>query len=163
MLSIIVAADLSGGIGYENKLLYNISDDLKRFKELTTGHKIVMGRKTQESLPNGYLPNRENIVLSKSYPLHYRCDGKVYCTKDINSLIENYQDSEEEVFIIGGASIYEQLLPYANKIYLTRIHDNSIADSYFDFNEDEFEVISQVDKETYYGLKYSFIDLIRKK
>ena len=140
MISIIVARDLNNAIGKDNKLLYHIKEDMKRFKELTTSHVVIMGRKTKDSLPKGYLPNRVNIVLSKNcckrqYPTlndTENMDGFITGCSDINTLIKSYKNSEKEVFVIGGDSIYKQFLPYANKIYLTEIHDNTKqSDSFF--------------------------------
>ena len=111
-LSIIVAVASDGAIGRANDLLWHLPADLKRFKELTTGHTILMGRKTFESLPRGPLPNRRNIIISRSLP------AEVYPT--IQQAMEACA-SDEEVFIIGGGEIYRQLLPNTERIYLTRV------------------------------------------
>ena len=162
-LSIIVARDLNNAIGKDNKLLYNIKEDMKRFKELTTGHKVIMGRKTQESLPKKYLPNRINMILTRTNSgTEIGLNYKIKYINDIEEIISNYLSSDEEVFIIGGDSIYKQFLPYADKIYLTKIYDVKLADSYFKFNKDDFEIVSEIKQETEKGLKYSFINLTRK-
>lgn len=115
-LSIIVAIASDGAIGRANDLLWHLPADLKRFKELTTGHTILMGRKTFESLPRGPLPNRRNIIISRSLPA--QPGAEVYPT--IQQALEACA-SDEEVFIIGGGEIYRQLLPNTEQIYLTRV------------------------------------------
>lgn len=115
-LSIIVAVASDGAIGRANDLLWHLPADLKRFKELTTGHTILMGRKTFESLPRGPLPNRRNIIISRSLPT--QPGAEVYPT--IQQAMEACA-SDEEVFIIGGGEIYRQLLPNTERIYLTRV------------------------------------------
>lgn len=115
-LSIIVAVASDGAIGRANDLLWHLPADLKRFKELTTGHTILMGRKTFESLPRGPLPNRRNIIISRSLPT--QPGAEVYPT--IQQAMEACA-SDEEVFIIGGGEIYRQLLPDTERIYLTRV------------------------------------------
>lgn len=116
ILSIIVAVASDGAIGRANDLLWHLPADLKRFKELTTGHTIMMGRKTFESLPRGPLPNRRNIIISRSLPA--QPGAEVYPT--IQQALEACA-SDEEVFIIGGGEIYRQLLPDTEQIYLTRV------------------------------------------
>ena len=126
-ISIIVAIAENHAIGFENKLLYWLPNDLKRFKSLTTGHTIIMGRKTFESLPKGALPNRRNIVLSRQdieFPGAERFgsleDALAQCQPD------------EEVFIIGGASVYQEAMPLAHKLYITHIEDTpQQADAFF--------------------------------
>ena len=115
-LSIIVAVASDGAIGRANDLLWHLPADLKRFKELTTGHTILMGRKTFESLPRGPLPNRRNIIISRSLPA--QPGAEVYPT--IQQAMEACA-SDEDVFIIGGGEIYRQLLPNTERIYLTRV------------------------------------------
>ena len=116
ILLIIVAVASDGAIGRANDLLWHLPADLKRFKELTTGHTILMGRKTFESLPRGPLPNRRNIIISRSLPA--QPGAEVYPT--IQQALEACA-SDEEVFIIGGGEIYRQLLPDTEQIYLTRV------------------------------------------
>ena len=118
VLSIIVAVGENGEIGCRNQLPWWLPADLKRFKELTTGHAVVMGRKTFESLPNGALPNRKNIVLSRNPD--FTCnDCQIFPTLS-EALIK--LSAEKEVFIIGGSQLFSQALPVANKLYLTRVH-----------------------------------------
>lgn len=125
---IIAAVDQNMGIGYKNKLLFKVREDLKRFKELTTNRTVLMGRKTFESLPNGALPNRRNIVLSSNPD--YRCEGaEVFNTLD--EALKHCAD-DESVFIIGGGEVYKQALPLADEMYLTAINKASDnVDTYF--------------------------------
>ncbi len=128
MISIIVATALNGAIGLNNALLYRQSADMKRFKELTTGNTVVMGRKTFESLPKGALPNRRNIVLTRNTEL--KLEG-AECFQDISQILAHVS-SQEQVFIIGGEQIYRQTIDIADRIYLTLIQDTpSAADAYF--------------------------------
>ena len=117
-ISIIVIIGRNNEIGKGNQLLCHLPADLKHFKEITSGHTIVMGRKTFESLPKGALPNRKNIVISRNPELKIE-GATVYSSLDY-ALLKLIDD--EEVFIIGGAQIYEQTLPVADKLYLTKIH-----------------------------------------
>jgi len=118
IISLIAAVGKNNEIGKGNALLCHLSADLKRFKAITSGHTIIMGRKTFESLPNGALPNRRNIIISRNE--HLLIEGvEVYPSLDYAFL---KCISETEVFIVGGAQIYAQALPIADKLYLTRIH-----------------------------------------
>lgn len=170
MLSMIVTTDLDGAIGNKGDLLYHIPEDLKRFKELTTGHTIIMGRKTFESLPNQKpLPNRLNIVITR-YPSIFMAEHKdedIYSLSldGLKSLIESCPN--EEIFVIGGAEIYTQLMPYVDKIYLTKIYDNEKeADTFIDISFYKFKMVYKSklkynwDNED--GIPYQFIDYIRK-
>ena len=128
ILSIIVATGKKNEIGKDNGMLWHLPAELRRFKELTTGHTIIMGRKTYQSLPKGALPNRTNIVLTKDK--NFKAPGcSVYSSLD-EALLKLL--NEEEVFIIGGKNVYEQTLPIADRLYLTRVHaDFPDADTYF--------------------------------
>ena len=121
MISIIAAVDRKRGIGYQNRLLFWLPNDLKRFKALTTGNTIIMGRKTFESLPKGALPNRRNVVLSTQKDLI--CPG----TEVFPSLEEALSSCQpdEHVYIIGGASVYRQALPFADALCLTEVDARS--------------------------------------
>ena len=164
MLSIIVAISASNNaIGKDNSLLWHISEDLKRFKEITSGHKILMGRKTFESLP-GILPNREHIILTRDKNFNVDSD-KVTIINNIEDAIKYYKDSNEEIFIIGGGEIYKEFLPFANKLYLTKVYKDFDADTFFpQINLDEWKVIhtseTKIDEKS--GLNFDFIDLLRK-
>ena len=162
MLSIIVAVAKNNVIGKDNKLIWHLPEDLKRFKRLTTGHNIIMGRKTFESLGR-VLPNRRHIVLCNDADLNI--DDENVEVIDSVEKIEKYEKSEEENFIIGGASIYKLLLPKANKLYITKINQEFDGDVYFpEINEDEWEVV-----ETKKGIKdeknpydYEYVTYVRK-
>ncbi|MBP8757216.1 MAG: dihydrofolate reductase [Prevotella sp.] len=132
IISIIAAVAKNRAIGYKNKLLYSIGDDMKRFKALTTGHTVIMGRKTFESLPFGALPNRRNIVISNSKKHIDGCE----CMNSINDAIHSCKN-EDEIFIIGGGKIYDEAIHIADKLYITEIDDcPTNADTFFpDYNE----------------------------
>ena len=126
-LNIIAAVAANSAIGYENQLLYWLPNDLKRFKALTTGHTIVMGRRTFESLPKGALPNRRNIVLSRSGQSFPGCETYASLAEALA-----HCTPAEEVYIIGGATVYEQALPLADRLCLTEIDDTPAqADAFF--------------------------------
>lgn len=127
-ISIIVAIDLNNGIGKNNKLLCYLPNDLKHFKEVTLGHSIIMGRKTFESLPNGALPGRKNIVLTKDQQLKFKdCISSTSLEEAINLTRD-----EEQVFIIGGASLYDEAIDIADNLYITHInHLFNEADTFF--------------------------------
>lgn len=126
-INIIAAVAKNRAIGLDGKLLYWIPADLKRFKALTTGHTIIMGRNTFESLPKGALPNRRNVVLSRTVAEHPGCDTYATLKEALDSCAPT-----EEVYIIGGASVYEQALPIADRLCLTEIDDTpENADAFF--------------------------------
>ncbi len=161
-VSIIVAVDKNNGIGRNGDQLAYISGDLKRFKALTTGHTIVMGRKTFEALPKGALPNRRNIVLTRRKD--YQAEG---C--DVYNSVENVlrnTSGEEELFVIGGGEIYKAFLPHTNKIYLTIInHEFDGVDTFFpELKDEEWEEKENegpfVDEKS--GLNYRYITLKKK-
>ncbi|ERJ63822.1 dihydrofolate reductase [Porphyromonas gingivalis] len=127
MISIVVAIAENGAIGYKNDLLWHLPADLKRFKEMTTGHSIIMGSRTFRSLPKGALPNRRNIVLSRT---QQDFPGAEWAASPEVAL--ELVGDEAEAFVIGGAQVYEQMLPFTDKIYLTRVHaDFPEADTFF--------------------------------
>ena len=127
-LSIIVAIDRKRGIGKDNKLLCHISDDLKRFKSITTNHTIIMGSTTFESIGRP-LPNRTNIVVA--FDSDYKVDGcLVYNDLDL-AISEALKNESEEVFIIGGASIYKQTIDKVDRLYLTIVDEEFDADTFF--------------------------------
>lgn len=163
MLSIVVAVAENGAIGKENDLIWYLSDDLKRFKTLTTGHTIIMGRKTFESLPKGALPNRTNVVLTRDKD---RIFPSCEVLHSVEEVVEKYANDKEEHFVVGGGYIYRVLLPYVERIYLTRVHESFEADVYFpEIDMQEWNIES----ETHYPASekneypYSFINLVRKK
>lgn len=163
MISMIVATSKNNGIGKNNSLLWHISEDLKRFKEITSGHKMIMGRKTFKSLP-GILPNRHHIILTRDNNFNVDSD-KVTIVHDIDEIIKSYKNSSEEVFIIGGGEIYNLFMPYVDKLYLTKVEKDFDADTFFpQINMNNWEIIHKSDKKTdeKSGLIFEFIDLIRK-
>ena len=161
MISLIAAVALDGAIGYQNRLLYWLPNDLKRFKALTTGHTIIMGRRTFESLPKGALPNRRNIVLSQT-----RQDipgAEVFGS--IKAALRACQG--EDVFVIGGASVYAQALPLADRLCLTEVQDTPAqADAFFPaFPADEWtEAWSEAhEPDERHAYAYRFVDYVRKQ
>lgn len=163
MLSIIVAISENNVIGKDNKLLWHLPEDLKRFKKLTTGHTIIMGRKTFESL-GGILPDRTHIVLTRD--INYNIDSDfVKVIHDITDL-EKYINDDEEHFIIGGAIVYNQLIKMAKKMYVTKIHKTFEGDAYFPkINEEEWEVIEREKglKDEKNPYDYEYMDYKRKE
>ena len=158
-ISIIAAVAQNNALGYKNQLLYYLPDDLKRFKKLTSGHTVIMGKNTYDSLPNGALPNRRNIVLSRSVKELPDCD--VYT--NIDEALESCGD--EEIFIIGGASIYKQMIDKADKIYITEVYDvPENADVFFPEIPEEFDVeystVHEADEKHKYS--FSFVNYIKK-
>ena len=162
MLSIIVAIANDNVIGKDNKLIWHLPEDLKRFKSLTTEHTIIMGRKTFESLGR-ILPNRKHVILCNDMEMNIDNEN-VEILEDI-SMLKKYIDSDEENFVIGGATIYKLLMPYADKLYITKINESFDGDVYFpEVNENEWQ---EVKREK--GLRnesnpfdYEYIDYIRK-
>lgn len=128
MLSLIAAMSQNHVIGKDNKLIWHLPQDLQRFKELTSYHTIIMGRKTFESLGR-VLPNRKHVVLTRDKNYHVD-DENVIIVHDISELDE-YISSYEECFVIGGESIYRLLMPYANKLYITKIYKDFKGDAFF--------------------------------
>jgi dihydrofolate reductase len=160
-LSIIVATDIKGGIGCNNELLFHIPEDLKRFKELTTGHTIIMGRKTFESLPK-VLPNRHHIVITRNFKYKNPSNNvSIICNLN-ESWIKLFKELDEEYFVIGGGEIYKKFLPYCNKIYLTRNYGEYKADTYFKYDEKEFELEYCSQMLNSNNNNYRFIELTRE-
>ena len=127
MISIIVAVSEDGGIGKDNELLWHISEDLKRFKRLTTGHTLIMGKKTWDSLPRKPLPERKNIVLTDVFGESFDSSLTAYSIEDALSKCEK----DEEIFVIGGGSVYKQFMALADRLYITHVHKKAEADIYF--------------------------------
>ena len=161
-LSIIVAIAQNGAIGKDNDLLWHLSGDLKRFKRLTTGHPVVMGRKTWESLPKRPLPGRQNIVMTNNPD--FRADGATV-VHSINDLFKVLKDCDDEVFVMGGAAIYKALLPFSQRLYITRVYRDYEADVYFPtIDMSEFNLVNlgepMLDEES--GLDYAYEEYERK-
>jgi dihydrofolate reductase len=154
-ISLIAVIDENSGIGCSGDQLVYISSDLKRFKQLTSGKTVVMGRKTFEALPKGALPNRRNIVISRNKNLNYPNTEIVGSVEETLDLLK-----DEEVFVIGGGEIYKLFLPFASNIYLTHIHhifEN--ADTFFPkFDKEYWRLISSegpfIDENS--GLSYTY-------
>jgi dihydrofolate reductase len=127
MISIVVAVSDDWGIGKENDLLWHISEDLKRFKRLTLGNTVIMGKKTWESLPRKPLPGRKNIVLTDDPKECIDCSVTAYSVEDALGKCEK----GEEIFVIGGGSVYRQFMPIADRLYITHVHKKAPADVYF--------------------------------
>ncbi|MDR1699090.1 MAG: dihydrofolate reductase [Prevotellaceae bacterium] len=156
MISIIVAIARNGAIGQNNGLLCHLPNDLKRFKALTSEHTVIMGRKTFESLPNGALPNRRNIVISKTVKELPNCE----CVDSLEKAL-SLCPPEEEAFIIGGATVYEQSLPFAAKLYITWInHDFPDADTFLPVDLSQWKAVKREDMppDEKHKFSYSFVD-----
>lgn len=159
MLSIITAINQNYVIGRDNQLIWHIPEDLKRFKKITLGKTIVMGRKTFESLPK-VLPDRKHIVVTRDEN-YSTSDNRVTVIHSIKDILK-YKDSPEEVFIVGGEQIYKQLLPYCSKLYLTEIMSSENGDTYFpEFNKADYEII-EYEKHYDNYIKYNFLTLEKK-
>jgi dihydrofolate reductase len=162
IISIIAAIGKNYELGKNNDLLWHISADLKRFKKITSGHPVIMGRKTFDSINNKPLPNRRNIIITHS--VGYSLPG-VEIVHSVTEALKKIGD-DEEVFILGGATIYEQLLPVSDKMYLTLVDKEYEADTFFPrFDPDQWKTLENIsitdDKQA--GVKYSFITLQRIK
>ena len=139
ILSFVIAFGENRGIGFGNKLPWNLPDDLKRFKEITRGHTVIMGRKTYDSIGR-LLPERKNIIITRDK--NYKVPGAVI----VHSIEEAKKkcENEKECFVIGGGEIAKLAISHANRMYLTHVEANVPADSFFpEFNPDEWEVISE--------------------
>lgn len=160
--SIIAAIGKNRELGKNNQLIWHLPGDLKFFKKTTMGHPILMGRKTFESLP-GLLPGRKHYVVSKKEGISPSGERIIH-VPDLKQFINRHNTSPEEIFVIGGAKIYEQLLPYADKLYLTEIEANDTeADAYFpDFDKEKYdkEILAQGEEN---GLKYTIVCYKLKK
>lgn len=162
-IALIAALAANNAIGFQNKLLYWLPEDLKRFKALTTGHTIIMGRKTFESLPKGALPNRRNIVLTRQESLHF---PNAECYASLQEALAHCQ-TDELVYIIGGASVYKEAMPLAHMLYLTHIDNVPVqADAFFpiidtqEWEVKEWDAHPADDKHPY---SYAFVDYERKR
>lgn len=159
-ISIIAAVAANRAIGRDGKLIYWLPNDMRRFRQLTTGHTIIMGRRTFESLPKGALPNRRNVVLSHTQSHFEGCD----CYASLAEALANCA-ADEDVYIIGGASVYAEALPLAHRLCLTEVDDTPEgADVFFppykaEWHESWRENHDIDDKHAY---RYAFVDYQRK-
>lgn len=159
-ISIIAAVAKNRAIGFKNKLIYWLPNDLKRFKALTTGHTIVMGRNTFESLPKGALPNRRNVVLSTTVKELPGCE--VFPTLD--AALQSCQP-DEDIYIIGGARVYEQAISKADRLCLTEVDDiPAQADTFFPDYSD-WQVVNKEahPKDERHAFEYAFTDYERAR
>ena len=162
MLSIIVAKAKNNVLGKDNELIWHLPDDLKRFNKLTTGHTIIMGRRTFESLGR-VLPNRKHVILCNDAQMNIE-DERVEILEDI-SMLDKYIKSDEENFIIGGATIYKLLMPYANKMYITEINKEFDGDvSFPEINMEEWKIdkIEEGPEDGENDFSYEYVTYIRK-
>jgi dihydrofolate reductase len=160
-LTLIVAAGENDAIGKDNKLIWHLSDDLKRFKVLTSGHSIIMGRKTFETFPKP-LPNRKHIVISRQQ--NYKVPDGVIVVNNLDDAIDAAR-GDAQPFVIGGGEIYKQAMPFASKIELTRVHESFDADTFFP--KVNMSVWNEIDKtfhpkDAQHEYSFSFITYERK-
>ncbi len=171
MITIIAAVAKNRAIGFENKLIYWLPNDLKRFKALTTGHTIIMGRNTFASLPKGALPNRRNVVLSKrafqtaggaENPAERFPGCEVFPT--LEAALQSCQP-DEDIYIIGGASVYEQAIKVADRLCLTEIDDTPAhADTFFpDYSNWQLVSKETHPKDERHAFEYAFTDYERTR
>ncbi|MBS5386760.1 MAG: dihydrofolate reductase [Clostridiales bacterium] len=153
----IVAADKNWGIGKKNRLLVSIPSDMKFFREKTTGKVVVMGRKTLESFPNGRpLKNRTNIVLTKNKDYAVKDAVIVHSEEELKEELRKYK--EEEIFVIGGESVYRMLLPLCSAVYVTRIEQEFEADTFFPNLDEkkEWKMTEEGEEQTCFDLEFRF-------
>ena len=158
MVNIIAAVARNRAIGFQNKLIYWLPNDLKRFKSLTTGHTIIMGRNTFLSLPKGALPNRRNVVLSRTQTDFPGCDTYSSLEEALNNCTPN-----EDIYIIGGAAVYQQALAIADRLCLTEIDDiPEQADAFFpDYSEWKEAWREEHKKDEKHEHNFAFVDYVR--
>lgn len=157
-VSMVAAIGRRRELGTENELVWRIPDDLKRFKTLTTGHPIIMGRKTFDSIGRP-LPNRTNIVITRDAAWTHK--GVVTAASVEDALAKGAAAGQEEIFVIGGGQIYTQALPHADRLYLTLIDAEKEADAFFPEYEHLFTKKLATESREHDGLKYSWVDLER--
>ncbi len=159
MISAIAAIGANRVLGKNNELLWRVPADLKRFKALTMGHPIVMGRKTFDSIGRA-LPGRTSIVITRD--IAWQHEGVVVVNSVEEAIAKAKELDAEEAFVIGGAQIYQQALPYINRLYLTLIDDIKEGDAMFPAYETEFTKILKQEPGEHEGLKYTWVDLERE-
>jgi dihydrofolate reductase len=160
MISLIVAIAENNAIGKDNKLLLHIPDDLKRFKKLTSGHCVIMGKKTWESLPKRPLPGRTNIVLTDDPSDCFDCGLTAYSIEDALQKCNN----DNEVFVIGGGSVYSQFLNIADRLYITYVHKKFEADTFFpDIDPRIWEPVEKEEHKSDSATDFSYTYVIYKR
>lgn len=159
-MTIILVADNNWAIGKNGDLLARLPEDMKRFREITTGHTVVMGRKTYESFPKRPLPNRVNCVISRTQK---SIDG-AEIFGSVEEFLQYAKSVEDEIFVIGGGEIYRQLLPYCDKAYITRVYESFEGDTFFtDIDAlPEWEAVKSSEIIETNGFQIRFIDYMRK-
>jgi len=163
-MNLIVAVDSNWAIGKENKLLVSIPQDMKFFRETTKGKVVAMGRKTLESFPGGQpLKNRVNVVLTTDKNYKVKDTVIVHTIEEMVDELKKYDS--EDIFVIGGESIYRQMLPYCDVAHVTKIDHAYEADAYFpDLDSDpEWEITADSDEQVYFDITYQFLKYERKK
>lgn len=163
-MNLIVAVDRNWAIGSKNKLLARIPGDQRFFRDTTTGNVVVLGRKTLETFPQGMpLKNRTNIILSSDPDYKVKDAAVAHSLEELLEELKQYPP--EAVYIIGGESVYRQLLPYCNTAHVTKIEHTYEADSYFpNLDEDEeWEITADSEEQTYFDLEYTFYKYERRK
>lgn len=163
-MNLIVAVDNNWAIGNKNELLIRIPNDQKHFREETTGKVVVLGRKTLATFPQGLpLPNRTNIILSGNPGFQVKGGIVVHSIEELLEELKNYAD--EDIYVIGGESVYRQMLPYCSVAHVTKIDHEYQADAYFpNLDEDgEWEITADSDEQTYFDIAYEFLRYERKK
>lgn len=161
-MNVIAAVDANWAIGYRNELLVRIPNDQKWFQKVTTGKVVVMGRKTMETFPNGMpLKNRTNIVLTNDRTLRVKDAELVYGIEELLEKLKKYDTND--VYVIGGESVYEELLPYCDAAYITKIDYTYQADRYFpNLDKDAgWSIESESEEQTYFDLEYYFVKYVR--
>ena len=162
-MNMIVAVDSNWAIGHKGKLLVSIPEDMQFFRRETTGKVVVMGRKTLESFPNGLpLKNRVNVVITKDK--EYNVKDAIICHSIEEALEVLKQYNDEDIYVIGGESVYRQFLPYCSVAHVTKINYSYDADSYFpNLDEmDEWTIEESSDERTYFDLEYEFVKYVKK-
>lgn len=157
-MNLIVAVDNNWAIGNKNKLLVSIPNDMKHFREETTGKVVVLGRKTLETFPQGQpLKNRTNIILTKNKNFKVKDAIVAHSLEELLDELRNYED--EDVYVIGGDSVYKQLLPYCTVAHVTKVDHEYEADTYFpNLDRDpEWQITAESDEQTYFDLPYQFL------
>jgi dihydrofolate reductase len=163
-MNLIVAVDSNWAIGNKNELLISIPNDHKHFREETTGKVVILGRKTLDTFPQGLpLKNRTNIILSRDKNYTVKDAIVVHSVEELLEETKKYND--EDIYVIGGESIYRQLLPYCNVAHVTKIDHEYTADTYFPNldEDDEWQITADSDEQTYFDIAYSFVKYERKK
>lgn len=162
-MNMIVAVDSNWAIGHKGKLLVSIPEDMQFFRRETTGKVVVMGRKTLESYPNGLpLKNRVNVVITKDK--EYNVKDAIICHSIEEALEVLKQYNDEDIYVIGGESVYRQFLPYCSVAHVTKINYSYDADTYFpNLDEmDEWTIEESSDERTYFDLEYEFVKYVKK-